>query len=324
MADDGHRIRQASAPSSPRARPTWRPTVAGRPQECRRGLSRPQRDRLGGVADLLRRPLALPGVIVLFSLLGVFGSYPETADALLDIVADLGPESAVETLTGPIEDVTSSSGTAGALLGVGTLAAIWAASGYLGAFARASNAIYGVEEERPFWRMRPQQVVVTVILLLFAALIAIGLVISGPIAESVGDVVGVGPTALDTWNIAKWPVMILLVAAMLAILFYWAPDLENKHFRWISPGSLFAVVIVIIASSLFGIYVTTLGSYSATYGSLGGVIVFLLWLWIANCGLLLGQELNAELDRKRVVEGEGRGRRDPARSPSTAESCRER
>ncbi len=246
-----------------------------------------------------------PGVIVLFSLLGVFGSYPETANALLDIVGELGPDSAVDTLTGPIEDVTRSSGTAGALLGVGTIAAIWAASGYLGAFARASNAIYGVEEDRPFWKLRPQQVGVTIVLLVFAALVTIGLVISGPVARSVGDVIGVGPTAVDVWDIAKWPVMALLVAVMLAILFYWAPNLEAKRFRWISPGSLFSVLVVILASGLFGFYVSNFGSYSATYGSLGGVIVFLLWLWIANNGLLLGQELNAELDRKRVPEGEG-------------------
>ena len=246
-----------------------------------------------------------PGVIVLFSLLGVFGSYPQTADALLDIVADLGPASAVDTLTGPIEDVTSSSGSAGALLGFGTLAAIWAASGYLGAFSRASNAIYGVEEDRPFWKLRPQQVGVTVVLLVFAALIAIGLVVSGPVARSIGDVIGVGSTAVDIWNIAKWPVMVVLVAVMLAILFYWAPDLEAKRFRWISPGSFFAVIIVIVASALFAFYVANFGSYSATYGSLGGIIVFLLWLWIANNGLLLGQELNAQLDRARTPEGEG-------------------
>ncbi len=246
-----------------------------------------------------------PGVIVLFALLGVFGSYPSTTDALLEIVGDLGPDSAVDTLTGPIEDITKSSGTAGALLGIGTLAAIWAASGYLGAFARASNAIYGVEEDRPFWKMRPQQVGVTIVLLVFAALVTIGLVISGPVAQSVGDVIGLGDTAVDVWDIAKWPVIVLLVAVMLAILFYWAPNLEAKRFRWISPGSLFSVLVVIVASALFGFYVSNFGSYSATYGSLGGVIVFLLWLWIANNGLLLGQELNAELDRERTPEGEG-------------------
>ena len=188
------------------------------------GVPRRQRDRLGRLAHLLRGPLLLPGRDRAVLAARRLRLLPETADALLDIVGDLGPESAVDTLTGPIEDVTKSSGTAGALLGIGTLAAIWAASGYLGAFARASNAIYGVEEDRPFWKMRPQQVGVTIVLLVFAALVTIGLVISGPVAQSVGDVIGLGDTAVEVWDIAKWPVMVLLVAVMLAILFYWAPE----------------------------------------------------------------------------------------------------
>lgn len=246
-----------------------------------------------------------PGVIVLFALLGLFGSYPETSNAMLEILDELGPESAVDTLTDPIKDITKESGKAGAFLGLGTIAAIWAASGYLGAFSRASNAIFGVEEDRPFWKLRPQQVLVTVILLVLSALLMIGVVISGPIAEAIGDVVGLGDTTLEIWSKAKWPVMMLLVAVMLAILFYWAPDLDGKRFSWIAPGGLFAVLAVIIASALFGLYLSHFNSYGATYGSLGGVVVFLLWLWIANNGLLLGQELNAQLDKRRTPGGEG-------------------
>lgn len=236
-----------------------------------------------------------PGVIVLFSLLALFGSYPETSNAMLDILDELGPASAVDTMTDPIKDITRETGKAGAFLGIGTITAIWAASGYLGAFSRASNAIFGVEEDRPFWKLRPQQVLVTVILLICSALLLIGIVVSGPIAEAIGDVVGLGDQTLDVWSKAKWPIMILLVAVMLAILFYWAPDLEAKRFRRITPGSLFAVLAVIVASALFGLYLRYFDSYGATYGSLGGVIVFLLWLWIANNGLLLGQALNAQL-----------------------------
>lgn len=242
-----------------------------------------------------------PGIIVLFSLLGVLGQYPETTNALLDIVADLGPASTVDTLRGPIEDVTRDTGGAAALLGVGTLGAVWSASGYLGAFARASNAIYEVEEGRPFWKMRPQQVGMTVVMISLLAVIAIGLVVSGPVAESIGNVIGVGSTAVTVWGIAKWPVMILLVAFLCAILFYWAPNVEQRKFRWISPGSLFAVVIWIFASGLFALYVSQFASYSATYGSLGGIVSFLLWIWISNNALLLGQELNAELEREREI-----------------------
>jgi len=244
-----------------------------------------------------------PGMIVLFSLLGIFGSYPETANAMLDILDELGPASAVETMTDPIKDITRESGKAGAFLGLGTVTAIWAASGYLGAFSRASNAIFGVTESRPFWKLRPQQVLVTVILLVFAALLLIGIVVSGPIAAAIGDVVGLGDETLEAWSTAKWPVMILLVALMVAILFYWAADLGEKRFRMIAPGSLFAVLAVIAASALFGLYVSHFDSYGATYGSLGGVVVFLLWLWIANNGLLLGQELNAALLRRRTETG---------------------
>jgi len=243
-----------------------------------------------------------PAVIVLFSLLGIIGTYPQTSDALLDIVADLGPDSAVDTLRSPIEDVTRSSGTAGALLGIGTLTAIWAASGYLGAFARASNAIFDVEEERPFWRMRPQQVAMTVLLLALVALLSLALVLTGPVARAVGDTIGLGSTAVSAFDIAKWPVMLVLVAVALALLFYWAPDQPGKRFRWISPGSILAVVVLVAASALFGVYVSTFGSYSATYGSLAGIVVFLLWLWIANNALLLGQELNAALERARKRE----------------------
>jgi membrane protein len=243
-----------------------------------------------------------PGVIVLFSLLGVLGQYPDTTNALLDVVRDLGPASTVDTLRGPIEDVTRDSGSAAALLGIGTLTAIWSASGFLGAFSRAANAIYEVEEGRPFWKMRPQQVGMTIVMIVLLAILAISLVVSGPVAESVGNVIGVGSTTVTVWGIAKWPVMILLVAFICALLFYWAPNVEQPRFRWISPGSLFAVVIWILASGLFALYVANFSSYSATYGSLGGIVVFLLWIWISNNALLLGLELNAELERQREIE----------------------
>ena len=256
-----------------------------------------------------------PGLIVLFSLLGVVGQYPETTDALLDIVRDLGPASAVDTLSGPIEDVTRSSGGATALLGFGLLGAIWSASGYLGAFARASNAIYEVEEGRPFWKMRPQQIGMTLLMIVLLALLGIGLVISGPVAEAVGDVVGLGSTAVTVWSIVKWPVMVLIVALLCAVLFYWAPNVEQPKFRWISPGSALAVLAWIAASALFGLYVANFGSYSATYGSLAGIIIFLLWLYISNSALLLGQEINAELERQREMEAGVPGAEDEIRLP---------
>jgi membrane protein len=242
-----------------------------------------------------------PGLLVLIALLGLLGQHPQTTDALLDIVRDLGPASAVDTFSGPIEEVTRSGG-AGALLGFGLLGALWSASGYIGAFARASNAIYEVEEGRSFWKMRPQQIGMTIVMVLLLALVAIGLVVSGPVAEAVGNAIGLGSEAVTAWQIAKWPILVLIVSFMFSVLYYWAPNVKQPRFRWVTPGGLVAVVVWILASGIFALYVANFGSYNATYGTLGGVIVFLLWLWISQLAILFGQELNAEVERQREIE----------------------
>jgi membrane protein len=261
-----------------------------------------------------------PGLLVLVAILGLVGQEPGTTNSLLDIVQDLGPASAVDTFRGPIEDVTQSSSNSGVALIVGLAGAIWSASGYLGAFSRASNEIYEVEEGRPFWKLRPQQIGMTILMVLLLALLSIGLVVTGPVAEAIGNVIGLGSTAVTIWGIAKWPVMVLIVAFMFAVLYYWAPNVKQPRFRWLTAGSLFAVIAWIVASGLFALYVANFSSYSATYGSLAGVIVFLLWLWITNNALLFGQELNAELERRREIESGVQGAEQqiqrPARDPA--------
>lgn len=256
-----------------------------------------------------------PGLLVLVALLGVLGQHPQTTNAMLDIVRDLGPESAVDTFEGPIKNVTESEGGAAALLGVGLLGALWSASGYLGAFTRASNAVYEVEEGRPFWKLRPQQVGMTILMVLMLSLLLVGLVVTGPLAQAVGDVIGLGEGAVTVWGIVKWPVMVAIVTTMFAVLYYWAPNVKQPRFRWISPGSVVAVLAWILASAAFGLYVANFGSYSATYGSLAGMIVFLLWLWISNNALLFGQELNAELERQREIEKGVPGAREEIQRP---------
>jgi len=243
-----------------------------------------------------------PGLIVLVSILGLAGEHPRTTNALLDIVRDVGPASAVDTFRGPIESVITSKGGAGALLGFGLLAAIWSASGYVGAFMRASNAIYEVEEGRPFWKLRPLQVAVTIAMVLLLALVAISIVVTGPLAHSVGAVVGVGDSAVTIWNIAKWPVIAAVVMGMFAVLYYVAPNVRPPRFRWMTPGGVVAVLGWVAASALFALYVANFGSYNKTYGSLGGVVVFLVWLWISNLALLFGAEFDAELERSRELE----------------------
>ena len=243
-----------------------------------------------------------PGLIVLVAILGLVGQHPDTTNALLEIVDDVGPESAVDTFRGPIEGVVKSNGGAGALLGVGLLFAIWAASGYIGAFIRAMNAIYEVDEGRSFWKRRPLQVVITVAMVLLLALIAIAIVVTGPLAQAVGDAIGLGDTAVTVWNIAKWPVIVVVVMAMFAVLYYAAPNVRQPRFRLITPGGVVAVLGWLVASAGFGVYVANFGSYDKTYGSLGGVIIFLVWLWLSNVAVLFGAEFDAELERARQIE----------------------
>jgi membrane protein len=243
-----------------------------------------------------------PALLVLVALLGLVGQHPQTTDSLLKIVDDIGPSSAVDTFKPAIEGVIKSKGDAGALLGLGLLGAVWAASGYIGAFMRASNAIYEVEEGRPFWKLRPLQIVMTVVVVLILAIVAIAVVMTGTLAESVGGQIGLGDTAVTIWNIAKWPVLVAVVMGIFALLYYMAPNVRHPGFRWITPGGVVAVLLWIVASAGFAFYVANFGSYNKTYGSLGAVIVFLVWLWISNIAVLFGAELNSELERSRELE----------------------
>ena len=243
-----------------------------------------------------------PALIALVSIVGLVADPATITRVLTETISAIGPASAVETFKAPIEDITADRSAAGLGLIVGLAAALWTASGYIGAFMRASNAIYEIEEGRPFWKLRPLQILVTLILVLMMALVFLGLVISGPLAEAVGSAVGLGDTAVTIFQIAKWPVLLLVVMVMLAILYYASPNAKLPGFRWISPGSVIAVLVWIVASALFAFYVANFGSYNKTYGTLGGVVTFLVWMWITNLAVLFGAELNAELERSRELE----------------------
>lgn len=235
------------------------------------------------------------------SLLGVFGQGETTVEALLGMVRDLGQDQAVEQLEGPIRSMVDAGG-AGFALVAGVAGALWSASGYVGAFGRAMNRIYEIDEGRPVWKLRPQMLLLTLALVLMAGLILLGVALSGGVARTIGDTVGLGSTAVTVWNIAKWPVILLLVIGMVALLYYFTPNVQQPKFRWMSPGAAVAILVAILASVAFGFYVSNFGSYNKTYGSLAGVIVFLLWLWIINNVLLLGAELDAELERSRQLQ----------------------
>jgi membrane protein len=243
-----------------------------------------------------------PAMIALISILGLVVDPATITRVITDVVSQLGPKSAVDTFKGPIEQISSN--RSGALLGLifGIALALWTASGYVGAFMRASNAIYEREEGRPFYILRPLQLLVTFVLVMMAALVVLSLIISGPVASAIGSAVGLGDTAVTVWNIAKWPVMLLVVMVMLAVLYWPAPNARQKNFHWVSPGAVVAVLVWIVASAAFAFYVGNFGSYNKTYGTLGGVIAFLVWMWITNLAVLFGAELNAEIERARELE----------------------
>ncbi|MFE4541773.1 YihY/virulence factor BrkB family protein [Arthrobacter sp. NPDC056727] len=242
-----------------------------------------------------------PALLALVSLLGIFGQAEKTTAALLEIVQGVAPGQAVETIRDPIQELTTSP-AAGFTLVIGLAAAIWSASGYVTAFGRAMNRIYEIDEGRGFVKLRGTMLAVTVVSLIIVALLAAMLVISGPVAESIGNVLGLGGAVLTVWNIAKWPVIVALVIVVIAILYYATPNIRQPKFRWMSLGSLIALLIFVVASVGFGFYVGNFSNYNKTYGAIGGVIVMLLWLWILNMSLLFGAEFDAEMERGRQLQ----------------------
>lgn len=239
-----------------------------------------------------------PALIAVVSIMGLLGS--SATQSVIDELGGLAPGPVKSLLTSILEGMKGSSG-AGLALIISLLLALWSASGYIAAFMRASNAVYDIREGRPFWKMLPTRFFTTVVVLVMLTLVAVAVVVSGGVARTVGDALGLGDTAVTIWNIAKWPVMIILVSIVFSVL-YWATPNVRRRFRWVTPGGLLAVLIWIVASVAFAFYVANFSSYNKTYGSLAGIIVFLIWLWISNIAILLGLEFNAELERERAVE----------------------
>jgi membrane protein len=240
-----------------------------------------------------------PALIAVLSLVGLVGQGPKTAQTIVATMKQAGLSS--PTLAHTITQLASTRG-AGIALVLGLVTALWSASGYVGAFGRAMNRIYEVGEGRPIWKLRPVMLLVTLIAVLLAALVALALVASGPVATAIGNQIGLGSTALLVWKIAKWPIILVVVVFIVAVLYYATPNVKQPKFRWISVGAGFAIIVWVLGSVAFGFYVANFSSYNKTYGSLAGVIVFLLWLWLTNLALLFGGELDAELERGRELQ----------------------
>jgi membrane protein len=286
-------------PGSPRdlEKPSWKYIA----RKTLREFSKDQCPDLAAALTYYSVLSIFPALLALVSLLGIFGDPQKTTSALLDIVQGFAPGQTVDTLRPVVQDLASSS-AAGLTLILGLLTALWSASGYVGAFGRAMNRVYETDEGRPFVKLRGTMLGVTVVNLVIVVAIAAMLVLSGPVAESVGNLIGLGGAFLTVWNIAKWPVMLALIIVAIAILYYATPNVKQPKFRWMSMGSAIALVVFLLASLAFGFYVAYSNSYNKTYGAIGGVIVALLWLWILNMSLLFGAEFDAEVERGRELQ----------------------
>ncbi|WP_431278929.1 YihY/virulence factor BrkB family protein [Leifsonia poae] len=240
-----------------------------------------------------------PAMIALVSILGLIGQSEAGINALFGIVEEVAP-GALDAVKGPIENLASSPASGWALV-IGIVGAVWSASGYVGGFGRALNRVFSIPEGRPAVSLRLTQLGVTIAALILIAIVAVLLVVSGPVATAIGDAIGIGETAQVVWSVLKWPVLIVALVLLVALLYYATPNVRQTKFRWLTTGSVVAIVLLGIASALFALYVANFGNYDKTYGSLAGIIVFLLWIWIANVVLLLGAELDSEVERAREL-----------------------
>jgi membrane protein len=305
-SDTSEKARTAPDPNDPRKpddlkdvkKPAWKYIL-------KRSVSEFGKDQCTDLAAALTYYAVLaifPGILALLSLLGLFGQAQNTTNAVLEILGQFAPPDTIETIRPTIEGLASNQ-AAGLTFVIGLAGAIFSASGYVLAFSRAMNRVYEVEEGRGFLKLRPQVLLVTIVVLVLIVLMGLMLVLSGPVAEAVGNTIGLGSTAVLIWNIAKWPVMILFAVLMIAVLYYGSPNIKQPKFRWMSLGGFIALVVLAITTAAFSLYVANFGSYEKTYGAIAGVVILLLWIWLANLSLLFGVEFDAEMERGRQLQG---------------------
>ena len=279
------------------------------------------RYRADGVTNLAaaltyRSVLSLfPGLIAMVALLGVLGQYPETFNAVLRIVGGFAPDSTVQSVSGPVRQIITHKGGASALLGIGLAGTIWAASGYVGTFSWAANVIWEARRGRSWYRQWPFNVAVTLVAVVLVTSVLMALVLTGPVASSVGKQLGIGSTAVELWGIAKWPTIVVAVALMITGLYYVAPNVRPPSWRWLTPGAILAVAVWAITSAGFGLYIANFGSYNKTYGTLGAIVTFLIWAWLTNVAALLGIELDSEIERERQLSIEQPGASNQIKLP---------
>lgn len=298
-----------------RRRPRWS-SLRGKPRRfgelppgawrriAKRSFDRYRADGVTNLAAALtyRSILSVfPGLIAMVALLGVLGQYPQTFNAVLRIVGSFAPPATVQSVSGPVREIITHKGGAGALLGLGLAGAIWGASGYVGTFSWAANVIWEATRGRSWYRQWPFNVAVTLIALILVTAVLLALILTGPISSAVGEQLGIGSTGVGIWSIAKWPTILVAITLMISGLYYVAPNVRPPSWRWLTPGALLAIVVWTISTSAFGIYIANFGAYNKTYGTLGAIVTFLIWVWLTNVAALAGIELNSEIERERQL-----------------------
>ena len=290
---------QPDKPASPGEvkAPTWKYTA-------RKSLGEFTKDQCTDLAAALTyyAVLALfPAIIALLSLVGLVGQSQQTVSTLVQVLTDVGAGSVASTLEPTLTTLANTPG-AGVALVIGLATALWSASGYVNSFSRAMNRIYEIEEGRPIWKLRPVMLLITLVAVVLVAVVMLALILTGPAASAVGSALGLGSTVVTVWGYAKWPVLLAMVVLIVAILYWATPNVKQPKFRWVSMGAVVVILVWVLATAAFGFYVANFSSYNATYGSLAGVIVFLLWVWITNLALLFGAEIDAEMERGRELQ----------------------
>jgi membrane protein len=243
----------------------------------------------------------IPAVMAVVSLVSILGSKDEAVGVVLEVTEAVVSPEAAHMLSDAIDQLAESS-VAGVALVIGLLLTIWAGARYVAAFGRGMNRMYRVSEGRRLWTLKPLQILVTIVAMILVAAAIVLVTVSGSVARALGDALGLGEAVLIAWSILRWPVLVFVVILVVALLYYFAPNVKQPRFRWMSLGAAIALVVLVIASAGFGLYVTRFSDYDRVYGSLAGVIIFLLWVWIANMALLVGAEFDAEVERVRELQ----------------------
>ncbi|MFG1811103.1 YihY/virulence factor BrkB family protein [Streptomyces sp. NPDC049040] len=319
MAEDGPERGDAAHEAAHRAE-TAPAKPSNLPQGASRGILRRtvkeyKADNLADLAAALTYYAVLaifPAILALVSIVGLLG--PSAVRSLTDNITTLAPGPVRTVLTSIVKQVQNNQGSAVIALVVGIVVALWSASGYVAAFMRAGNAVYDIGEGRPVWKTLPTRLAITVFIVVMLAAISVGIVFTGKLASRTGSVLGLGDTAVTVWNYAKWPVMVVLFALVVAVLHWAAPNVRHG-FRWVTRGSLLSVGLWLVASAAFAVYVAHFSSYNKTYGTFAAIIIFLIWLWISNIALLLGLEFNAETERARAIAGGHPSKEEPYVEP---------